>query len=142
MADAHYSSDDEVLEVVAGFESCGLPPAEFNHREHLAVALCYLLRTGDAEALTRLRAGIAKYAAGHGINPSLYHETVTVFWLRRIRAFAARAGAGAGLAALANRLAEECGDSRLVYEYYSKGLIDSAEPRREWREPDVRPLDF
>ena len=130
------------MEVVRRFESCEMPPEEFNHREHLLVALCYLLRMDDAEALGRVRAGLAAYVAAHGIDPNLYHETLTVFWLRRVRAYLARAGAGVGLAALANGLAEECGASRLVYEYYSKGLLDSAEARREWRDPDLRPLDF
>ena len=137
-----YRSEGEVLEVLRRFESCEMPPDEFNHREHLVVALCYLLRMDDAEALGRVRAGLARYVAAHGIEPNLYHETLTVFWLRRVRAYVARAGAGAGLAPLANRLAEECGPSRLVYDYYSKELIDSAGARREWREPDLRPLDF
>ena len=137
-----YRSDREVEEVVRGFESCELPPAEFNHREHLIVALLYLLREPDAEALGRIRAGIARYAAAHGVNPSLYHETITVFWLRRVRAFIARAGEGAGLAALANEVSRECGPSRLVFDYYSKELVDSDAARRGWVEPDLRPLDF
>ena len=137
-----YRSDSEVEDVVRRFESCELPPADFNHREHLLVALCYLLRMNDAEALERLRAAIAGYVAAHGINPSLYHETITIFWLKRVRAFAERADAARGLAQLTNALAEECGSSRLVYDYYSKELIDSAKARREWVGPDLKPLDF
>ncbi|HEX8502710.1 MAG TPA: hypothetical protein VF659_19155 [Pyrinomonadaceae bacterium] len=140
--DEPYRSDVEVEEVVRRFESCELPPADFNHREHLLVALCYLLRMGDADALAHIRARIGRYAAAHGINPSLYHETITVFWLRRVRAFVARADAARGLAELTNALAEECGSSRLVFDYYSKGLIDSETARREWTEPDLKPLDF
>src|SRR5215208_1694374 len=120
-----YKSDGEVEEVVRRFESCELPPADFNHREHLLVALCYLLRMGDAEALAHIRARIGAYAAAHGVNPSLYHETVTVFWLKRVRAFIEHKGAGPGLAEMTNALAEECGSSRLVFDYYSKELIDS-----------------
>ena len=137
-----YRNAEEVEEVVRRFESCELPTADFNHREHLLVALCYLLRMGDAEALERLRARIGRYAAAHGVNPSLYHETITVFWLRRVRAFVERADAARGLAELTNALAEECGGSRLVFEYYSKELIDSDGARRGWVEPDLRPLDF
>jgi hypothetical protein len=140
--DELYRGDGEVWEVVRRFESCELPPAEFNHREHLLVALCYLLRMSDAEALARLRAQLGRYVAAHGINPSLYHETITVFWLRRVRAFTERAGAARGLAELTNALAEECGRSRLVFDYYSKGLIDSEAARRGWVEPDLKPLDF
>ena len=46
------------------------------------------------------------------------------------------------LAVLTNALAEECGASGLVFDYYSRGLIDSEAARRAWREPDLKPLDF
>ena len=98
-----YRTDEEVLEVVRRFESCELPTADFNHREHLLVALCYLMRMGDADALSRIRARIGRYAAAHGVSPSLYHETVTVFWLKRVRAYLGRADAGLGLAGLDGR---------------------------------------
>ena len=140
--DEPYRSDEEVEGVVRGFESCELPPSEFNHREHLVVALVYLTRESDAEALEHIRANISKYAAAHGINPSLYHETITVFWLRRVRAFVARAGAEAGLAVLANEVLSECGPSRLVFDYYSEELMGSDAARRGWVETDLKPLDF
>ena len=135
-----YQSDKEVEEVVRRFESCELPTADFNHREHLLVALCYVLRMGDADALSHMRARIGRYAAAHGVSPSLYHETITVFWLKRVRAYLARTCAG--LAETVNALAAECGSSRLVFDYYSKELIDSEAARREWVGPDLRPLDF
>jgi hypothetical protein len=137
-----YRTDEEVSEVVRRFESCELPPADFNHREHLLVALCYLLRMGEAEALERVRARLNAYVAAHGINPNLYHETITLFWLRRVRAYVESDGAGHNLAEMTNALAAECGSSRLVFDYYSKELIDSDEARREWVEPDLKPLDF
>jgi len=137
-----YRDDEEALEVVRRFESCELPPADFNHREHLLVALSYLLRMSEADALSHIRARIRRYAAAHGINPSLYHETVTAFWLRRVRAYLERAGADLNLAEMTNALAAECGSSRLIFDYYSKELIDSEAARRERVGPDLRPLDF
>ena len=137
-----YRTDEEALDVVRRFESCELPTADFNHREHLLVALCYLLRMGDADALSHIRARIGKYAAAHGVNPNLYHETITAFWLKRVRAYLERTGHGHGLAQMTNALAAECGSSRLIFEYYSKELIDTEAARREWVGPDLRPLDF
>ena len=137
-----YRDDEEVEEVVRRFESCEFLPDSFNHRSHLTVALCYLLRSSDSEALERIRASLARYIKAHGITPTLYHETITVFWLRRVRAFIERAGAGRSLAELASELPEECAGSRLVFDYYSKELIDSTRARSEWVEPDLRPLDF
>jgi hypothetical protein len=138
-----YRNDEEVKEVVRGFESCELPPSDFNHKEHLIVALCYLLGSTDEAALERIRGGLARYIGAHNITPSLYHETLTVFWLKRVRAYVVRSmDTGRTLVELANGLAEECGDSRLIYAYYSKELIDSDGARRGWTEPDLKPLDF
>ena len=138
-----FRSDEEVGEVLRGFESCALPPAEFSHARHLAVALALLARHGDeGAAIERVRAGLRRYLAAHGVDPRKYHETVTVFWVKRVRAFAARAAAGPGLAELANGLARACGDSRLVDDYYSRALLDTEEARASWVEPDLKAFDF
>ncbi len=138
-----YRSDAEVTEVVRRFESCEFQPDEFKHRRHLTVALCYLLRFSDEEALEQMRRGILRFLAHHGLDPSgVYHETLTVFWIKCVRSFVARAGAGRTLAALANELTESCGDARLVFDFYSKELIESDEARRGWVGPDLKPLDF
>jgi hypothetical protein len=137
-----FDDDEEVEELVNRFESCELVPTEFRHRQHLAVALFYLLRLSDADALERVRRGLFKLIQAHGIDPALYNETLTVFWLRRVRAFIGRGREGRRLAELADALAEECGDSRLVYQYFSKTLVDSAEAKKGWVEPDLKPLDF
>jgi hypothetical protein len=138
-----YASDEEVLGVVRRFETCEFPPDDFNHRAHLVVALCYLLRGPEEKALARMREGLLKFLAHHRIDPaSVYHETLTVFWLKRVRAFTQRAGHGRTLAALANELAESCGNSRVVFDYYSQELVGSEEARRVLVEPDLKPLDF
>lgn len=137
-----YANDEEVLEELRRFESCELAPDDFKHRTHLTVALCYLLRASDADALEQMRRSLGRYIKTHNITPMLYHETITVFWLRRVRAFIERAGAGRTLKWLANALPEACSDKRLVQEYFSKELIDSEIARNAWVEPDLRPLDF
>lgn len=143
MGGGMFRSDEEVMGVLRGFESCALEPAHFDHPRHLAVALVLLLQLGDERAASdRVRAGLARYLAHHGVDARKYHETITVFWVRRVGAFLARAGRGQALAALANGLASECGDSRLVYSYFSRALIDTEEARARWVEPDLRALDF
>lgn len=137
-----FGSDEEVLNVVNRFESCELAPSQFKHREHLTVALCCLLRLSDGEALERMRQSLFRFIRAHGIDPGLYNETLTVFWLKRVRAFVKADGGQRTLAELANALAEECCDSRIVYEYYSKAVVDSEEAKKGWVEPDLKPLDF
>jgi cytochrome c2 len=70
-----------------------------------------------------------------------YHETITVFWLRLVAAFAARAEVGPSLAEVANRLIVECDNKELIYDYYSRELIESAKAKAEWVEPDLRKLE-
>ena len=143
MSEMVFRSDEEVEEVLRGFESCELPPAGFDHAHHMAVALVLLARLGDeGAAVGRVREGLARYLAAHGVDPRKYHETITVFWVKRVRAFVERAGAGRALAELANGLARECGNSRLVYDYYSKSLMDTEEARTGWVEPDLKAFDF
>lgn len=141
-ADARYRSDDEVKEVVRKFESCEFQPSEFKHRLHLTVALSYLLDAPYAEAVERMRQSLRRFIARHGIEPRLYHETLTVFWMRRVLAFVEQADKTRGPAELANELNDACGDSRLVFDYYSKARLDSDKARAYWLDSDLKPLDF
>jgi hypothetical protein len=137
-----FRGDEEVREVVRKFESCELLPTEFKHRLHLTVALSYLLDAPYAAALERMRSSLRRFIQAHGIGPRLYHETLTAFWMRRVLAFVEQADKRRGLAELANELIEACGDSRLVFEYYSKERLDSDKARKVWLDSDLKPLDF
>jgi len=140
--EAFYLSDEEVEEVVRRFEGCELSPDEFKHRPHLTVALNYLRRLPFEQALACMRRSILGFIAHHAIPPEVYHETLTVFWVRRVRSFIERNASDRPFFELANELARECGDHRVVYEYFSKGLLDSEGARADWVEPDLKPLDF
>jgi hypothetical protein len=137
-----FRGDEEVREVVRKFESCEFQPSEFKHRLHLTVALSYLLEAPYGEALERMRQGLHRFVQTHGIGPGLYHETLTAFWMRRVLAFVEQADVSRGLAELANELIDSCGDSRLVFEYYSKERLDSDKARACWLDSDLKPLDF
>ncbi|HVF54597.1 MAG TPA: hypothetical protein VM934_00525 [Pyrinomonadaceae bacterium] len=138
----HYRSDEEVREVVRRFEACAFTPAEFKHAPHLTVALLYLLESPWQEALERMRQSIRRFLAHHRLDASVYHETMTVFWIKRVRSFVEKVDGERPLFLLANELLAECGDARLVFGYYSKELIESDESRKGWAEPDLKPLDF
>ncbi len=136
-----FYSDEEVLEVVRRFESCEYAPDEFKHRLHLAVALVYLLDAPYPAALERVRRGLHRFIEHHGLS-GVYHETLTVFWMRRVLAFAERADRARGLARLANELSQACADPRVVFDYYSKARLESDKARAYWLDSDLKPLDF
>jgi hypothetical protein len=133
-----FANESELESLVRGFESCAL--AEFPHASHLAVALWYLTRLPEAEAFARMRAGLRRFAAHH--NSNLYHETITMFWLRFVRDFLARAGADRLAHVLANELAAARPDKGIIYDYYTPERLSSDEAKASWIESDLKPLDF
>jgi hypothetical protein len=151
-----YTSIEDVEGVVKGFEDGTLPTSEFNHAAHLTVAVWYLSQLPIDDAVEAMRASIKAYAAAHG-HGGLYHETITVFWMKVVWGYMAEAGYGrvddggsttpAGsveevrLLGLLNEVVERFGDTRLMFEYYSRERLFSAEARAGWVAPDVKGLD-
>jgi hypothetical protein len=133
-----YADESEIETLVSGFESCTVE--DFKHAAHLVVALWYLARLPEREAFDRMRVGLRRFAAHHGSN--LYHETITLFWLKLVRDFLAREGAGRPLHETANRLVASHTDARLIHEYFSAPLLQSDKAKSSWVEPDLKPLDF
>jgi hypothetical protein len=141
---APYGTSAEVLRLVREFEACTLPRAEWTHRAHLTVGLCYLLRHDEAAATRLIRDGIKRYNRAMGVETTPtggYHETITLFYVRVIGKFLARARRDCTLAALANALVLECGDRELPLAHYSRERLMSREARRRWVEPDLKALD-
>jgi hypothetical protein len=125
----------EVKRLVESFLDCSLKPDDFHHREHLIVAWSFNLQYRDS-AIREFKAAFLRYTKAHGLS-RLYHETITLFWLRLVALKIASSGNGTD--SLACILAE-IGDSKLIYSYYSKELLEQEDSRAGWVEPDLRPL--
>src|SRR6185503_13408759 len=134
----YYKSDDEIRTLVESFEACSFHPSEFRHHQHLTVALWYVRTLTPEEAVTRMTNGIRRLAETYG--KTGYHETITLFWLRIVSDFSAKAGDQSSLTSIANSLNELCNDKNLIFEYYSKELLESARAKAEWVEPDLKKL--
>ena len=63
-------------ELAAAFEDCSLDLKLFSHEEHLKLAWYYLGKMPVPEAMIRMRDGLLKITAHHGITGK-YHETIT-----------------------------------------------------------------
>lgn len=138
-----FRTTGEVLSLLRRFDDCTLPRDEWTHAAHLTVALWHLLEFDWAEAVSRVRARILRYNAAHGVRTTPtggYHETLTLFWMRRVRTFLEDGRNEArSLVALANDLADSA-DSRLPLEYYTRERLFSSEARAAWIEPDLKRL--
>jgi hypothetical protein len=141
---AAYRTTEEILAVVRGFEDCTLPRENWTHAAHLTVALWHLLQFDWPEAVARVRRGIKRYNAAHGIHTTPtggYHETLTIFWLRRVRLFLEDGRNEArSLVSLANDLIATA-DKNLPLAFYTRERLFSTEARADWVEPDLMSLD-
>lgn len=140
---APYRTSTDVLKLVHEFEACRLPRAQWTHQAHLVVALWYLLRHDEAEALRLIRGGIRRYNQASGIKQTAtggYHETITLFYILVIGRFLASASPDCTLMMLVNSLLNVCGDKKLPLKYYSRERLMSREARTGWLEPDLQPL--
>jgi hypothetical protein len=79
-----YSSEDEIERVVRGFETCETDKDEFKHRDHVTVAVWYLQSMDREAAVERMRTGLLRFLAHHGVAAEKYSETVTVYWIELI----------------------------------------------------------
>lgn len=139
-----FRTSEEMFELLRRFEDCTLPREEWTHAAHLTVALWHLLQFDWPEAVARVRRGIKRYNAAHGIRATPtggYHETLTLFWLRAVRAFLeGERNEARSLVSLANELVATA-DSRLPLRHYTHARLFSAEARAAWVEPDLKPVD-
>lgn len=67
-------------DIVAQFQACTLPPEQFSHRQHLALAWSYLQRDGFPQGAARFRSDLANYVRAVGA-AAKYHETMTWAYL-------------------------------------------------------------
>jgi hypothetical protein len=139
-----FRTTEDVLSLVRRFDDRTLPREEWTHAAHLTVALWHLLQYDWPEAVARVRLGIQRYNAAHGIRTTPtggYHETLTLFWMRHVRSFLeAGRNEARSLVALANDLADSA-DKSLPLKHYTRELLFSTEARAAWVEPDLKPLD-
>ncbi|MGA8220963.1 MAG: hypothetical protein WB780_04855 [Candidatus Acidiferrales bacterium] len=133
-----YGSAAEIEEVVRRFESCEYLPDEFVHARHLTVATWYFLHFEASAAEGRMRAGLQKFIRHHG--KSGYHVTITEFWLRLVKQTLRDIRANDEGVAGVNRVVERLNNKAVIYEYFSRGRVESAEAKAGWLEPDLKML--
>jgi hypothetical protein len=136
-----FASDAEVLSLVTAFEAATIPAAEFTHVAHIAVALSYLNESPADEALARIRKNLRAFAAHHRVS-GLYHETLTMFWMKLLDHVGANANVDLPLWQRINSIVAKWGTSAPVNAHYSREVIQSKTAREKWVPPDRLPLPF
>jgi hypothetical protein len=136
-----FTSDAEVAALVEAFETATIPPSQFTHAAHIAVALSYLEKLPLAMALARMREKLFHFTeCNHLVD--IYHETLTTFWMRLLDHLTKNHYVGMPLWRRINLIVARWGTAAPVEAHYSRELIKSKAARQEWIPPDRLPLAF
>ncbi|HEV7395036.1 MAG TPA: hypothetical protein VGN86_00885, partial [Pyrinomonadaceae bacterium] len=135
----YFKNEQELKDIVHGFETCTTPATDFPHRSHLVLATWYLDGSTVSVALDKMRASILAFLKHYGINGK-YNETITLFWIIVVKNVLDPLQRDLTLLERTNAVIEALSDSRLMFEYYSRDLLWSEKAMREWVEPDLKPL--
>lgn len=135
-----YNSEAHIEAVVRGFESCETLGGAFTHADHLAVAAFYLRDSSEQVALGKMREGLLRFLTHYGEGTQKYNETITLFWLKQVRASLEACKRSEEWYCQVNQVVEELGNSRLVFDYYSSELLNSPTAKSSWSEPDLKDL--
>ena len=131
------SHEDRAL--VEAFEAGRLPAADFGHREHIRLAYVYLAEGDPEPAFRKMRDGLRRFLARHGVDPGKYHETLTRAWMLAVRCYMDRTpeadSAGAFVQQNADLLRKD-----LLLAHYSRERLFSEAARTSFAQPDVAPF--
>jgi hypothetical protein len=141
-----FATDADIAAIGEGVLAGTHPYLNWTHLAHCAATLYLLLRKPEWVLEEKMPEIIRKYNSAIGVantDTTGYHETLTIFYIRAIRDFLATEGKGLGPAmALAALRQSPIGIREFVFDFYSREQLFSTTARREWVEPDIKPLTF
>lgn len=132
-----YKTEKDILDLVGNFEKGTVARDEWGHPEHLVVAYHYCAGHDLETALELMREGI------HGLLRSFevdltkempYHETLTVFWMRTVFAFAQMRRDEPTVETVAELI--RLFDKDYPLRFYTRETLFSDRARREFVEAD------
>ncbi len=120
--------------VISEFKNQTLPKIEWTHQAHIVVALWHLLEYKEFHnTLCHLRSNIILYNHSVGTlntGSSGYHETTTVFWVKKIKEFVDNEGSN-DFDILVEKLLRDTPFTQKEYilNFYKKEVLKSPEAR-------------
>lgn len=141
-----YSTPEMIEATVQAWQNGTLPFEIWRrHQTHLVVALWHVVTFSNEEAVERMRSGIQRFNAQHGVEmtpTSGYHETITLASLHLIRDYVIGCHDRTALPVLASGLLEVFPHTRTLLDFYTRDTLMSWEARIGWIPPDRAPLHF
>jgi hypothetical protein len=137
----HYRSEAEIEKVVNDFELCRTGKDDFHHSQHLIVAVTYLDFHSLEAVRLMMKEALLRFLNHHGVDPKMYNETLTVFWLEMVARVLKELPTGTSLVEKCNRTLESLNNPKLALEFYSEELLWSELARESFVQPDLKQLD-
>lgn len=134
-----YETEDDIKNVVLGFESCATAKDGFSHADHLAVAVWYL-RQDERRALDLMRASLHRFLDHYDCRAN-YHETLTRFWIELVKRRLWTLPLETALLEATNSVVGQLNNSQIAFDYYSKNVVESPRARQVWIEPDLKKIE-
>lgn len=140
-----FGSDDEIEAIGRGFLDLTWPVAAWTHGAHFAATVWLLTCRKDLDAALDMPRFIRRYNEATGTENSDtagYHETITQASIRATRDFLERNGDIDLYHACNALMTSPLGDPDWLLAYWSRARLFSVAARRNWVDPDIRPLPF
>lgn len=139
----HFSTEQEIQDLVEGFRNRTLPATRWTHQAHLITGLWFNFHYPEPAAICYIRSGIISYnisTGGENTPEKGYHETLTIFWSKILRHFVIQ-NKHLPLLELCNQFLESDWSSKdLPLQYYTRDVLFSTHARAMWVRPDLQDL--
>ncbi|MCC4231520.1 hypothetical protein LL253_02305 [Sphingobium soli] len=137
-------TDEDIRAIADAFIARTLPKADWTHDAHFATALWLMLKRPDLRPERDMGALIRRYnesVGGVNDDNSGYHETITQASLRMARRLLADLPDDvAPSVAFAAVKASPLSDKDWLFAYWSRSALMTPAARRDWLEPDIKPM--
>ncbi|PHR60270.1 MAG: hypothetical protein COA47_07680 [Robiginitomaculum sp.] len=135
--------EKSIAHVYQGMRDHSLPYAEWSHQAHISTGLAFLDEFGLEQAEILMPKAIWTYNASLGNENSDtegYHHTITLLYLRVLDTLRNKCGSTDLQSLVRAALQSEIADKSWPLTHYSKELLFSVKARKNWVEPDLKPL--
>jgi len=140
----YFHDDSHIEHLVGGLLDRSLPKPQWTHAAHFAAALWFVRHQPERQLEVEMPAIIRAYNAATGVpntDHEGYHETITLASIAAARSFLNQHPASQPLHEIMDLLMlSPLGDSRWLLAYWSHARLFSADARRHWLDPDLRPF--
>jgi hypothetical protein len=132
-------TEAEILALTTAFLDRTLEKPRWRHNAHCLVTACLLLTRPGMDLERDLPDLIRRYNTATGVENTEtagYHHTITIFYIRTIRAFLATLPPSTGLEDACNAMLNSpIGDKTYVENHYQSDVLWSKKARQTWITP-------